>query len=104
MLAVILLTLRLVQDLKTLFESFIKAITSAINDKSPYTGGHCYRVPILADMLARAAGKSNIGVLKDFNPTEDELYEIGIAAWLHDCGKVVTPEYIVKIWAKIVIQ
>lgn len=99
--AIALTNQRLVQDLKKLFESFIRSIASAIDDKSPYTGGHCHRVPILAEMLAKAAGKSEIGVLKGFNPTEDDLYEISIAAWLHDCGKVVTPEYVVDKSTKL---
>ncbi|MBF0382265.1 MAG: GAF domain-containing protein [Magnetococcales bacterium] len=92
---------KLIADLKILFESFIKAIAGAIDDKSPYTAGHCDRVPILADMLAKAASKSNYGECKDFNPTEEDLNEIRIAAWMHDCGKVVTPEYVVDKSTKL---
>jgi HD-GYP domain-containing protein (c-di-GMP phosphodiesterase class II) len=92
---------KLIADLKALFESFIQSIAGAIDDKSPYTAGHCDRVPVLSDMLAKAAGKSKYGELKDFSPTEDELYEIRIAAWMHDCGKVVTPEYVVDKSTKL---
>ena len=92
---------KLIADLKALFESFIQSIAGAVDDKSPYTGGHCERVPVLANLLAEAAKKSDIGELKDFNPTEENLYEIRIAAWLHDCGKVVTPEYVVDKSTKL---
>ena len=99
--AIALTNQKLIADLKQLFESFIKTIAGAIDDKSPYTGGHCHRVPVLAEMLARAAGESDLGDLQAFHPTEDEMYEIRIAAWLHDCGKVVTPEYVVDKSTKL---
>ncbi|MBF0444079.1 MAG: GAF domain-containing protein [Magnetococcales bacterium] len=92
---------KLIADLKALFESFIKAIAGAIDDKSPYTAGHCDRVPILADMLAKAASRSEYGECKEFNPSDEDLNEIRIAAWMHDCGKVVTPEYVVDKSTKL---
>lgn len=99
--AVALTNQRLIQELKTLFEAFIRSIASAIDQKSPYTGGHCHRVPILTEMLARAAVDSDIGELKDFSLSDDELYELNIAAWLHDCGKVVTPTEVVDKSTKL---
>ena len=36
---------------------------------------------------------------KRFN--EDEKRELNIAAWLHDCGKVTTPEYVVDKATKL---
>jgi HD-GYP domain-containing protein (c-di-GMP phosphodiesterase class II) len=92
---------KLIADLKVLFESFIQAIAGAIDDKSPYTAGHCDRVPVLSEMLAKAASKSTFGECKDFNPTEEDMNEIRIAAWMHDCGKVVTPEYVVDKSTKL---
>jgi hypothetical protein len=75
-----------------LFESFIELIADAIDQKSPYTGGHCRRVPELTMMLAQAAIDAKSGPLKDFTLNENELYELKVASWLHDCGKVTTPE------------
>ena len=92
---------QLIHGLKHLFESFIKLIADAIDEKSPYTGGHCQRVPELTMMLADAAIKTNIGPLKDFSMTEKEVYELKIAAWLHDCGKVTTPEYVMDKATKL---
>jgi HD-GYP domain-containing protein (c-di-GMP phosphodiesterase class II) len=93
--AVALTNHNLIEGLKNLFESFIELIADAIDEKSPYTGGHCRRVPELAMMLADAAIRTRQGPLKDFSMSDKELYELRIAAWLHDCGKVTTPEYVV---------
>jgi len=90
--AVALTNHNLIEGLKNLFEAFIEMIADAIDEKSPYTGGHCQRVPELTMMLAEAAVKTQVGPLKDFKLTEKEIYELRIAAWLHDCGKVATPE------------
>jgi HD-GYP domain-containing protein (c-di-GMP phosphodiesterase class II) len=91
----------LIAGLKQLFESFIKLIADAIDEKSPYTGGHCQRVPELTMMLAKAAIDTKTGPLKDFTMTESEVYELNIAAWLHDCGKVTTPESVMDKATKL---
>ena len=82
----------LIEGLKGLFESFIELIADAIDQKSPYTGGHCRRVPELTMMLTQAAIDSKTGPFKDFKMNENEFYELKVASWLHDCGKVTTPE------------
>jgi HD-GYP domain-containing protein (c-di-GMP phosphodiesterase class II) len=86
---------------RRLLDSFIELIASAIDAKSPYTGGHCQRVPELTEMLVRAACESQELPFKDFDLTEDQWYELHIAAWLHDCGKVTTPEYVVDKATKL---
>ncbi len=99
--AVALTNKRLVEELKTLFEAFIKLIATAIDKKSNYTGGHCERVPIITMMLADAMHNIKEGKFKDFSMTEEERYELYIAAWLHDCGKVATPPHIVDKSTKL---
>ena len=99
--AVALTNKRLVAELKNLFESFIKLIATAIDKKSPYTGGHCERVPEIAMLLADAVEKTKSGKYKDFAMTEEERYELFIASWLHDCGKVATPPHIVDKGVKL---
>ena len=86
---------------KTLLESFIKLIANAIDAKSPYTGGHCTRVPIITEMLARAACDAVDGPLASFDLDDDGWYELRIAAWLHDCGKVVTPVHVMDKATKL---
>lgn len=85
-----------------LMDSMIQLIAGAIDAKSPYTGGHCERVPELAQMLAQEATDQQAGPLAEFRfETEEEWREFRIGAWLHDCGKVVTPEYIVDKATKL---
>lgn len=91
----------MIKEQKDLFESFIRLVAAAIDAKSPYTGGHCARVPELVKMLARAACDANDGPYKTFGMSEDEWETLRIAAWLHDCGKVTTPEYVVDKATKL---
>lgn len=92
---------RLLNDQKRLLESFIQLIAGAIDSKSPYTGAHCERVPILTMMLAEAACASSDGVFRYFDLTPEEKYELKIAAWLHDCGKVTTPVHVMDKSTKL---
>lgn len=92
---------RLFRAQKELFNSFIRLIAGAIDTKSPYTGGHCQRVPIIAGLLADAAALSEDAHFRDFRLSEDEKYELFIASWLHDCGKITTPEYVVDKATKL---
>ncbi len=99
--AVALDNAHLIEAQKALFKAFIQLIAGAIDAKSPYTGGHCNRVPVLTQMLAKAACDAKDGVFADFSLTEDEWYELEIAADLHDCGKVTTPEFVVDKATKL---
>jgi len=91
----------LINQLEGLFESFINLINSAIDEKSPYTGGHCQRVPMLTMMLAEAATASKEGPLAEFEMSEKDRYELKIAGLLHDCGKVTTPVHVVDKATKL---
>jgi HD-GYP domain-containing protein (c-di-GMP phosphodiesterase class II) len=86
---------RLLQAQKDLLDAIIHMVAGAIDAKSPYTHGHCQRVPEIAKDLARAAHDADEGTFSEFKLTDDEWYELHIASWLHDCGKVTTPEYVV---------
>jgi len=92
---------QLIEAQRRLLDSFITLIAKAIDAKSPYTGGHCERVPALTQMLAQAACKADDEPFRDFTLDEDGWYELHIAAWLHDCGKVTTPEYVVDKATKL---
>ncbi len=85
-----------------LLDSIIKVIAEAIDSKSAYTGGHCRRVPEIAQMLTEVAHNKTDGIFKDFSlKSEDAWREFQIGSWLHDCGKVTTPEYVVDKSAKL---
>ena len=99
--AVALTNRQLINQLEELFEAFIKLINIAIDEKSPYTGGHCERVPVLTLMLAEAASNTEQGPLKDFHLSNKDMYELKIAGLLHDCGKVTTPVHVVDKSTKL---
>jgi HD-GYP domain-containing protein (c-di-GMP phosphodiesterase class II) len=86
---------------KELLDSFIQLVAGAIDAKSPYTGGHCQRVPELTRLLAQAACDATEGPYAGFTMGADEWEALHIAAWLHDCGKVTTPEYVVDKATKL---
>jgi len=91
----------LIEAQKNLLDAFIELIAAAIDAKSPYTGGHCQRVPDLTKMLVSAVCDETEGPFKDFSLDEAGWYELHIACWLHDCGKVTTPEYVVDKATKL---
>jgi HD-GYP domain-containing protein (c-di-GMP phosphodiesterase class II) len=93
--AIALTNRRLIRQMEELFEAFIQLINTAIDDKSPYTGGHCERVPLLTMMIADAITRTETGPLKGFVMTEEDQYELKIAGLLHDCGKITTPVHVV---------
>ena len=99
--AIALTNRQLVEQLETLFESFIQVINLAIDEKSPHTGGHCQRVPELTMMLADAVDAIDDGPLADFKLSDKDRYELRIAALMHDCGKVTTPVHVVEKATKL---
>ena len=99
--AIALTTRLLINHLENLFESFISLINAAIDDKSPYTAGHCARVPQLTMLLAEAVNEVSVGPLSEFSMTDKDRYELKIAGLLHDCGKVTTPVHVVDKATKL---
>lgn len=99
--AVALCNQHLIEQLTNLFEAFINMINIAIDEKSPYTGGHCQRVPVLTMMLAEAIHDTQEGPLADFNLTDKDRYELRVAGLLHDCGKITTPVHVVDKATKL---
>jgi len=99
--AIALTNRQLINQLEALFESFIAMINTAIDEKSPYTGGHCQRVPELTMMLAEAVNETKEGALADFAMSDKDRYELKIAGLLHDCGKVTTPVHVVDKATKL---
>ena len=99
--AIALTNRQLINQLEALFEAFVGLINTAIDDKSPYTGGHCARVPVLTMMIAEAVLAEKRGALAAFSMNEKERYELKLAGLLHDCGKVTTPVHVVDKATKL---
>ena len=92
---------QLIEQLEKLFEALINLVNTAIDEKSPYTAGHCSRVPVLTMLLAEAASRTTTGPLADFRMSEADRYELKIAGLLHDCGKITTPVHVVDKATKL---
>jgi len=93
--AVAINNVRLIADTEALFESFVQVMATAIDERSPYTGGHIRRVAELTMVMAYAINASSTGYFADVAFSEEELEELRMAAWMHDIGKITTPEWIV---------
>ncbi|QVL52821.1 MAG: GAF domain-containing protein [Cyanobium sp. M30B3] len=93
---------QLVESQERLIDAIIAILAGAIDAKSAYTGGHCKRVPELGLMLAEAAAAATSGPLAEFGFADEDAWRaFRIGAWLHDCGKVTTPEYVVDKATKL---
>ncbi|MGB0733869.1 MAG: HD-GYP domain-containing protein [Pontibacterium sp.] len=101
MAASVLTQQRLIEGQRGLFESFIQLIGRAIDHKSPVTSKHCQLVPEIAVLLANEVQRDNDGRFKHVKWTREEMYELRVAAWLHDCGKLTTPENIIDKATKL---
>ena len=99
--AVTLTNRRLIQGLEDFIDAFVRVIATAIDEKNPHTANHCKRVPAITLMLAEAVSRTEQGPLADFRLSDRDRREIELAAWLHDCGKIATPEYILDKATKL---
>jgi len=99
--AVSITNTRLIEGLEKLLMDFIKSTADAISEKSKYTGGHINRVAEISSLIARELNNTTEGKYKDVKFSPDDLKQIDIAAWMHDIGKITTPEYVVDKATKL---
>ncbi|UCD11841.1 MAG: GAF domain-containing protein [Nitrospinaceae bacterium] len=94
--AVAISNVKLITDMENLFEAFVKVMATAIDEKSPATGGHIRRVAHLTLTLAETINNKDSGPFKHVHFNEDQMHELRIASWMHDIGKVTTPVEIIE--------
>jgi HD-GYP domain-containing protein (c-di-GMP phosphodiesterase class II) len=99
--AVAVTNVRLVKGMETLLNSFVQCIAAAIDEKSPYTAGHIQRVARLTEMMVNGINATRTGPFADVHFSEEQREEINLAAWMHDIGKITTPEYVVDKTTKL---
>lgn len=88
-------------ELELQFEAFIRTIATAIDAKSAYTAGHVKRVVDIAMSIAHAMHRAQDGPFAEKSFSRDELKALKIASWMHDVGKIATPEYVVDKATKL---
>lgn len=101
MLAIPIETRQLIESQKALLDAFILVLADAIDTKSAHTGGHCRRVPKLAMMFVDQLSAETQGQYADFHCINDDREAYRLAAWLHDCGKITSPEHIIDKATKL---
>ncbi|MFG1360268.1 HD domain-containing phosphohydrolase [Xanthobacter pseudotagetidis] len=94
-------TRRLIEAQRKLLDGFVHLVADAVDAKSPYTGGHCRRVPELATMIVDRMTQEEDGPFKAFRLSEEERHAFHLGAWLHDCGKVTSPEHVIDKATKL---
>ena len=94
--AVSITNAKLISNMTELFEAFVKVMATAIDEKSPVTGGHIRRVADLTLTMAEVIHNHDEGTFKDRKFSPDQMYELRIAAYMHDIGKVTSPVEIVE--------
>jgi len=99
--AVAISNMKLVKGLEDLLNSFMQTIATAIGEKSKYTQGHVNRVAEITAYIANAINKDTKGLYKDINFNHEQLRELDVASWMHDIGKISTPEYVVDKRTKL---
>jgi GAF domain-containing protein len=99
--AVSLNNARLIQNLEDLLQAFIKTIASAIDAKSKYTGNHIRRVVQLTMDIAEAVNQCDSPPFDTIHFDDDQIQELSLASWLHDVGKIITPQHIIDKHAKL---
>ncbi len=92
---------RMMREQEQLWESMLEMLAVSIDEKSPYTSGHCQRVPILTQMIAEKVNAETEGSLGAVHLDTTQLYELNVAALLHDVGKLTTPEFVVDKATKL---
>jgi HD-GYP domain-containing protein (c-di-GMP phosphodiesterase class II) len=85
-----------IAETENLFEAFVQVMASAIDEKSPTTGGHIRRVSDLTLVMAEMVDQIDSGCFKDIRFDDAKMHELRIASWMHDIGKVTTPVEIME--------
>ncbi|HUE66719.1 MAG TPA: HD domain-containing phosphohydrolase [Candidatus Acidoferrum sp.] len=92
----------LIDSIQALFDGFVQASVTAIEQRDPSTAGHSGRVEGMTTALARVINEIATGKFMDVNFTEDQLKELRYACLLHDFGKVGVREHILIKAKKLV--
>ncbi|MCP3675826.1 MAG: response regulator [Gammaproteobacteria bacterium] len=92
---------RLINEMDNLFEAFVHIMATAIDEKSPVTGGHIRRMAELTIFMAQTINDQKEGRFKDDYFDEKQMRQLRIASWMHDIGKVTTPVEIIEKGTKL---
>ena len=78
--------------IEKIFESFVTASVTAIDQRDPTTAGHSIRVATLTTDLAKAVERAGRGTYRDTHFSRQQMRELRFAGLLHDFGKITVSE------------
>jgi len=84
----------LYDEIRSIFEGFVRASVQAIEQRDPTTSGHSLRVSVLSTRLAEVCDRATDGRFKDVRFTRRDVQELEYAALLHDFGKIGVREQV----------
>ena len=99
--AVAITNAKLLRDMENLFDSFVNVMATAIDERSPYTGGHIKKVAALGVLICEVINSVKDGKFADVHFSKEQLKEMMIAGWMHDIGKITTPVHVVDKSTKL---
>ncbi len=99
--AIALSNRKLIQSLENLLNQFVRSIATAIERKSKYSGDHISRVATLTELFADKINMADEHYFGGRRFNENELKELSMAGWMHDVGKIVTPEFVMDKSTKL---
>lgn len=89
--AIEMTNLKYVQEVKQQLRSFVEAMSTAIDERTPYNGSHTRKVAEYAGLIAEYMNKQHRSGMCDDYFDEDRKDKLELAALLHDIGKMVVP-------------
>lgn len=94
--AIELTNIQYVQEIKEQLHSFVEAMATAIDERTPYNGSHTRKVAEYATVLARKINeKYQLGETEEFFD-DDRMERLQLAALLHDIGKMIIPRSVMN--------
>jgi len=94
--AISLTTQKLLHEQIRLFDSFVRVLAEGLGEKSAYTYGHINRVSELSMLLAEEISHWDEGMYRQIQFNKHQMEEMRLAGWMHDIGKLTTPEHVVS--------
>ncbi len=99
--AITVQNVRYISQIKNLFHSFVKVMSSAVDERTPYNGSHTRHMAQYGDRFLDFLNERSIAAGKDtaFDPAHKQ--EVLMSVWLHDIGKLVTPLEVMNKMARL---
>ncbi|MBQ3558723.1 MAG: HD domain-containing protein [Agathobacter sp.] len=94
--AIELTNIQYVEEIKAQLHSFVEAMATAIDERTPYNGSHTRKVAEYATILAKKINEKYVAGEIEESFDDDRLERLQLAALLHDIGKMIVPRSVMN--------